>query len=480
MFYIMVNGELVQASLADIEDKTVVLYDEDGNVVREAEEAETEIEEEEEEEEEGKEGEVTIEKQLADTLDKLNGAIAGFGEKFKSQEKEIKNLKTNMQKGFPIHNPGAAQHTDNDNEIMKFLGEQWDRKHQGRGFDDISRKWGIPEYPNKNNEEVIDELYKYFGLVTLASKYRPDSQSIKAMDLFKKHYGSVKTTIGDTGNQFPIPDIVHAEIIWFARERSYALAMATVVPMTSEKDSWPRETGSATIQWGNTTQKSDPTVDEVELDAEELSCYTAVKNAHMADSRSDIVAWLTANLGEAAGLELDNKMFNGAGTDDPFICSGLLTAHCGNSVVMATGSTAFSQLTESHFSEMIAALDGVRKQGARFMMNGAILHFVRTLKDSNGQPIFFPGSIGTGVPPTIFGYPYDEVIKMPSTSASNTAFIVFGNPAYFYVGRRLDTATLDVNPYLLWTTNRTAYKLYQRWALVQALPAAFVRLLTAS
>jgi HK97 family phage major capsid protein len=299
------------------------------------------------------------------------------------------------------------------------------------------------------------------------------------MELFNKVYGA-KTVVGDSGNVFPIPDIVESEIIWFARERSIILQYGRVIPMTSEKHSWPRETASATVAWGNTTSESEPVVDEVQLDAEELSCWAGIKNAHMADSRSDIVAWLTANLGEAAGLELDNKAFTGVGTDDPFICSGILSAACGTDVTLASTSTAFSQLGSTKLSEMIGALDGLRKQGARFFLHGSVLHFVRDLKDTNGRPIFMDGHIGAGVPGTIFGYPYTEVIKCPSSSASNTAFMAFGNAQYFFVGRRLDSATLDVDPYGLWTTNRTRYKIYQRWALEMGLPAAFVRLLTNS
>ena len=149
-------------------------------------------------------------------------------------------------------------------------------------------------------------------------------------------------------------------------------------------------------------------------------------------------------------------------------------------VVLDSGSTAFSQLNSTALSAMIAALDGVRKMGARFFLHGSVLHFVRDLKDTNGRPIFMDGHIGAGVPGTIFGYPYTETIKCPSTSGANTAFIAFGNGQYFFVGRRLDSATLDVDPYGLWTTNRTRYKIYQRWALVMGLPAAFVRLLTAA
>jgi HK97 family phage major capsid protein len=122
----------------------------------------------------------------------------------------------------------------------------------------------------------------------------------------------------------------------------------------------------------------------------------------------------------------------------------------------------------------------MRKNGGRFCMHGSILHFVRVLKDNDGRPIFYAGSYGDNTPAQIFGYPYTEVTKMPSTSASNTAFLSFGNLKYFAVGNRLNSTSLGINPYLLWTTNRTAFKIYQRWALAMALPYGFVRLLTHS
>jgi len=129
-------------------------------------------------------------------------------------------------------------------------------------------------------------------------------------------------------------------------------------------------------------------------------------------------------------------------------------------------------------SLMIAKLDGLRKQGAQYFMNGAILHYVRTLKDSQGRPIFMDSHYGAGVPGTIFGYPYNEVVKMPSTTGANTAFIVFGNMRCFGLGRRVQNSALQVDPYGLWTTNRTRFKIYNRWALKVAQPYGFCRLLT--
>lgn len=244
--------------------------------------------------------------------------------------------------------------------------------------------------------------------------------------------------------------------------------------MTSDKQSFPSETSAVSVGWGNTTSQSDPGVTEVELSANELSAYSVVKNATLADARSDIVSWLTVALAEAAGQELDNQAFNGSGT--PFF--GILDATgAGYSVVL--GGSAFSNITSDDFSKMIAKLDGLRKQGARFWMHGEGLHLVRTLKDSNNRPIFY-NTVGDPTSGTIYGYPYTEVIKMPSTTAANTAFLAFGNLRYLGVGRRLEVATLSVDPYGLWTTNRTRYKLYQRWGMKIALRNGLVRMLTSS
>ena len=341
---------------------------------------------------------------------------------------------------------------------------------------DLMDKFYHPKY--QLTEEKRQKMAKWYTLLLQAGlSKRPDA----AMAQLEKEFpGSIsKTAIGDTGNTFPIPDIVEEEIINFMREKSVVLQNGRIWPMTSEIHSFPVESTAVSVAWGNETQESEPVITEVELTAKELSAYSVIKNSHLQDARSDIVSWLNDCLVEAAALELDNVAFNGDGTSTYASCSGLMTAACGLSVVMADGYTNFSSMTGVDLSNMIAQLDGLRKEGAKFFMHGSILHYVRTLTDSNNKPIFME-TYGSGVPNSIFGYPYQECIKMPETSAANTAFALFGNMKYFGVGRRLDSSTLTVDPYGLFTTNRTRFKLYQRWGLGILLSTAFVRLVTAS
>jgi len=185
-------------------------------------------------------------------------------------------------------------------------------------------------------------------------------------------------------------------------------------------------------------------------------------------------------LATAAGMEIDRVGFQGHHTDstvvtDPF--DGILSDNETTvlKVSMAAGER-MADINDDYFSQMIAKLDGLRKEGAAFYMNGQVLHFVRQIKDGVGSPIFMPGNIAQGIPSTIYGYPYKEAVRMPSTDAASKDFAIFGNMKQLYIGRRLDSAALMVDPYGLWLTNRTRFKLYQRWAIKVALPEGFVKL----
>src|SRR4030042_3798905 len=124
----------------------------------------------------------------------------------------------------------------------------------------------------------------------------------RGFDEIRSEYKSVpaffKTTIGDTGNTFPIPDVVEAEILAFAREVSLAMQYARSEIMTSDKQSFPSESASASVSWGESTSSSTPNVTEVELDSEVLSAYATAKQTTLDDSPSDIVTWIFQNMYE--------------------------------------------------------------------------------------------------------------------------------------------------------------------------------------
>lgn len=405
--------------------------------------------------------------QLTDIVRNMATDIRGTVESMKEQ---LSAYKEASSRGFfiPGAQPPNSENGNNLSDEMKEIMGHYDLAVQGRKLQD---KFLHPQHIIDEKTRV--EMAKYFALFLRSNVF----QERRAQDLMYKYYSwqaQGKTPIGDSGNAFPLPDIIEAEILAFAREASVVLQYARLWNMTSEKQTFPAESSAVSVGWGNTTSESEPGITEVELDANELSAYSTVRNATLADSRSDIVSWLTEAMAEAAGLELDNQAFNGTGT--PFF--GILGASGAGYSVTLTG-TSFSDVTFTALSEMISKLDGLKKQGARFWMNGAVFHYVRTLKDDQSRPIFVD-TVGAPQSGTILGYPYTEVVKCPSSTGSNTAFIAFGNLRYLAVGRRLDSATLSIDPYGLWTTNRTRYKLYQRWGMKVGLRNGLVRMLTGS
>lgn len=416
--------------------------------------------------------EKTALEQLQETITDLATQVAGLNAMKQKQEEieaELATYKEAAQKGFPI----SASSTGETEDGKYFAGFELAR--QGKKLVDKYEARGGYVMDEAKREEVAKCLLLFVKGGLLQDPF--------AVREYKQTYGMSKTPIGDAGNVFPVPDILETEILAYAREKSVLLQDATIVDMTSVKQSWPIETAGATVAWGNTTSETEPTIDEIELDAEELSAYAAVRNHQLADARSDIVSWLLVNMATACGLEIDNQGFNGVavGGTDPF--DGLFSAGAATagvqSVTMGAGER-FADINDDYFSQMIAKLDGLRKQGAKFYMNGAVLHYVRMIKDSNGMPIFMPGNVATGVPSTIFGYPYIEATKCPSTDSATKPVCVFGNPKQLFIGRRLDSTALITDPYGLFTTNRTRFKIYQRWAIKVALPAGFVKLVTGS
>lgn len=403
--------------------------------------------------------------ELKDLVKTLAGDVK---EKTEKIENDLAAFNEWKKKGLPI--PGATADMNSD-ERSEIFG-RYDSAMQGKRLADRFY------HPALNlSEEKRMEFAKWWCLVLRAGVFG----EYKAAEKFRQIYKASSTPLGDgsdTTQSFPLPDILEAEILALAREKSVILQYASIVDMTSNKQSWPIETGSAAVTWANETADSNPTISEVELDALEMGAISTVKNTLLADTRSDIVSWLTENLAESAGQDLDDKAFNGTGTP----CSGMLTAYCGYSVQMASTKDTLAEISADVLSEMIAKLDGQKKAGARFFMNGVVLHYIRTLKDDQSRPIFADQVALTPVP-TIYGFPYTECIKITGTDAAPTAFVVFGNLKYFFVGRRLGSTSLAVNPWRYWTTHRTSFMLYQRWAMELTKPqtyGAVVRLLTAA
>jgi len=286
-----------------------------------------------------------------------------------------------------------------------------------------------------------------------------------------------KTTLNETTaaqGAYLVPDEFQWDIIQLARNRSYALQLARVFAMSSDNLYLPAELTLPSVAWkSESTQltQSDPTFDQVNLQAKKLTAYSAMTNELLADGAVDVVGLLTEQFAYSMGIELDNQMINGTG--DPV--SGLGTAACGYSTV--TSGASMSTVTTSDLSEAISNIEQGLVGNARWLIGRLAMHYVRSLKTTDGIPLF--QYAGAQAPSTIYEFPYGVTEKIANTDGSSKLMAIFGNFNYFYLGRRSGAMSIEANPYSRFDYDETQFRMITRWGLAIAKSAAFARIVTA-
>lgn len=280
----------------------------------------------------------------------------------------------------------------------------------------------------------------------------------------------------DAVGGYAVPVEYEGDLVKLARDASFLLQNATVIQMGSSVRKYPAELTHVSNTWEDEAGEIDeqnPTLTQVTLTAKKLASLTSgISSELLSDSMFDIVGWLTEQFMYTQGLELDNQALNGTGSP----LSGVMTAACGYSVSLATGSTNFSAISADKLSEMIYKLSEADAVNAKFVFNRLVTHYIRTMKDTYGQYIW--QRPGEGRPGTIWEVPYIQSAKAPGTTGSKTAFVALGNWKYFYVGQR-QGLSIAVDPYTDFAKDQIRFRAIRRVALAMARSTAFVRLLTA-
>jgi len=285
-----------------------------------------------------------------------------------------------------------------------------------------------------------------------------------------------KATMNETtGSQgaYLVPDEFQWDIIRLAENQSYALQLATILTMNSDQLYVPAELTRPAMAWkGESAQMSqaDATLAQVNLQAKKLTGYTAVTNELLQDSAIDVVGLITKQMSYGIAIELDNQMINGTG--DPV--SGLGTSAVTNIVNTATG--AMSAITASDLSLLISKLEQGDLVNARMLVGRLALHYIRSLKDTNGQPIF--ANPGMNVPGTIYGFPYALTENIANTDGAGKLMGVFGDFKKFIIARRQGSMVLESNPYSRFDYNETQFRMVTRWAMAIGRASAFARITT--
>lgn len=339
---------------------------------------------------------------------------------------------------------------------------------KGAGFGALATEEGQDEYA-----KLMIDIIK--GLDRPNRPGCPEAKKSMAerMETFRKT-NQINEGTASEGGYLVAPEY-QWDIIKLARNRSYALQLCRVVNMVSNTQYVPTEATHGVSTWeaeAATKTSSEPTFGQVRLDAKKNFCLARITNEELADTSVDLVGLLTEQFAYATGQELDSKMLLGTGS--PW--SGLLSTVT-QSVILAAGGSV-STLTFTDLSNVIAQIVEARLEGASWLVSRGAKHYIRSLKDTQGRPVF--AMPGNGVPGTIWEYPYYQSEKMPNVDSVSNKQILFGNFNYAILGRRKGAMTIDVDPYGLFDSDMVRFRMTTRWAFANADASAFCMVKTAA
>lgn len=283
----------------------------------------------------------------------------------------------------------------------------------------------------------------------------------------------------DSLGGYAVPPEYQMDLLKLVREDSFLLKKATVIPMKSNTLKMPSEASLVSVTWEDEAAAIDeqnPTFGQVVLTAKKLAGLTSgISSELLQDSGVDIVGMITEQFLYAIGQEYDNQGLNGTGSP----CSGVLTAAAGYSVVMASGSTAFSSVNADVIRNMIRKLSAKDAAVAEFVYSKDIQYYIDTLKDSNGRYLYREPSGER--PAALWNRGIFESAKAPGESDSGVSkgFIALGNWKQFYVGQRIGAMAFASDPYTKFANDQVRFRAIVRTALKIARSSAFVRAVTA-
>jgi HK97 family phage major capsid protein len=387
----------------------------------------------------------------------------------KSYVEQLKGLITEIIE--PLRNEIKEQKEITKEQIAKALEDNKGLKEKVEKLESMpAQKLVLPTGAGKGIS-----IYKGYNLAKQGMQVKFADEELKeryakfVIDVIQKA-AMEETTAGQGG--YLVPEEYAGGILALARLNSFCLTECDVMDMGTDTLRLPAESTTVTVDTAAETvanSESEPTVTEVVLQPTRFGAYSIASKEMLDDAQIDVVSWLTGLFAEAIGQRLDSEVLNGN------VFDGIFDVCTANDVTFNAGAgTSYADMIAEDFSEAISMMANNKTAGAKFVMHRKVFHYVRTIKDSLGQPIF--ANPGGGVPGTIYEYPYILSDAAPSTDSTSADFISFGNLKNYIIGRRLGDMTLAMDPYGLFTTYQVRFRFAQRWDGKPKFTSAFVRM----
>ena len=229
-----------------------------------------------------------------------------------------------------------------------------------------------------------------------------------------------------------------------ARLISVALQDARKYPMAHNVLHIPKQGTSVTVTWANesaASSQSEPGAAETQLTAKRVGLWGKFTQELFDDSLNDIVSYITRDVVEALGQEIDNQVFNGSQF------TGVLGAATNTVTFGATNAaTSYTDMVARNFYDAIYKMAAVRRRGAKFYLPKELLPYIQSLTTgAGGVPLM--SLLGGAQAATIGGYSFSEVEAIDGTDSTSSDFVTFGSLQNYALGVRLMANSIELNPY---------------------------------
>jgi HK97 family phage major capsid protein len=283
----------------------------------------------------------------------------------------------------------------------------------------------------------VDTKYERSGQWLLATIYNSDRAKIWCSTNNVPLRKAMGEGINSNGG-FVVPQELSKAILDIREYYGAFRRRARLVPMASDNTSVARHTGGASSAFftAENTAASETTLslDKIELTARKIGSLVRISSEVEEDAASDMVDFVTNEIGYAFAQKEDDCAFNGDGTSAYGGMRGIGTIvldgnHASAKVTAASGHNTFLTLDQTDLANLISAVQASSIPNASWFCSQTAFAqtFCRLAGTANG---FLETRMVDGIQtPCYLGFPVILTQKLPliSTSLTGKVMMVFGD-----------------------------------------------------
>ena len=269
----------------------------------------------------------------------------------------------------------------------------------------------------------------------------------------------------DAAGGYLVPEEIMASLIRNVEARGVARRALRVVPMSSDRQSWPKRTGGLTVYYpdeGVAATVSNLAFGKVTLTAKKWVVYSLFSRELEEDSAAELGELVAEEISLAIALAEDTNCFMGDGTSTYCGIVGVMTSANVAVLNMDSTKTTFASIQLKDFTNLIAtAPDWVGKMpDAAFYMHPSVWALVQSAAWTAG--LIIHQGLAEGVPLQIAGYPVILSRVLPSATAISTKFVIFGSMRSWAILGNRRVLTLERSTEVKWLEDQVAIKAVPR------------------